>query len=80
MLEDLQNIYEEILEEGRVSKHKFLNLGLQQAQEECRAIFVDLGSTTAATYAVMDFIYRLLPDKTKHPKFNKQRKNISELI
>lgn len=74
MFDDLQNIYEEILEEGRVSQHKFLNLGLQQAQEECRAIFVDLGFTTAATYAVMDYIYRLLPDKIKTPEVQQTKK------
>lgn len=71
---DLQNIYDEILEEGRVSQHKFLNLGLLQAQEECRAIFIDLGFTTAATYAVMDYIYRLLPYKIKTPEVQQAKK------
>jgi len=68
MIEDLQSIYDEILEEGRTSKHQFSDMSLKEAHEQCRNIFKNLGFTTAATFAIPDFIYRLLPSAIKTPE------------
>lgn len=81
MLEDLQSIYDEILEEGRVSKHQFSDMSLKQAHEICRDIFKDLGFTTAATFAIPNFIYRLLPSIIKTPEIEAaKRKNFGAYL
>ena len=68
MLEDLQQLYEEILLEYRTSTHVFMDDGLIQAYKQSYKIFIDLGFTTASTFAIWDFIYRLLPDEIKTPE------------
>jgi len=57
-----------ILNEYRTSKHQFSNMSLKQAYYESYEIFKDLGFTTASTFAIWDFIYRLLPDSIKTPE------------
>jgi hypothetical protein len=74
MLEDLQNLCEEVILEYRVSKHQLSNMSLKQAYNECYEIFIDLGFTTASTFAIWDFIYRLLPDDIKTPEVQQAKK------
>lgn len=74
MLEDLQQLYEEILEESRVSQHQFSDMSLKEAYQQSYNIFKNLGFTTAATFAVVDYIYRLLPDSIKNPEIQQQKK------
>lgn len=74
MLEDLQNLCEEVILEYRISKHQLSNMSLKQAYNECYEIFIDLGFTTASTFAIWDFIYRLLPDDIKTPEVQQAKK------
>jgi len=74
MLEDLQQLYEEILLEYRSSPHQLSDMSLKQAYNECYAIFKDLGFTTASTFAIWDYIYRNLPDKIKTPEVQQSKK------
>lgn len=74
MLEDLQKLCEQIVLEYRVSKHQLSNMSLKQAYNECYEIFIDLGFTTASTFAIWDFIYRLLPDDIKTPEVQQAKK------
>jgi len=74
MLEDLQNLCGDIILEYRVSKHQLSNMSLKQAYNECYEIFIDLGFTTASTFAIWDFIYRLLPDNIKTPEIQQAKK------
>jgi hypothetical protein len=74
MLEDLQQLYEEILLEYKVSPHQLSDMSLKQAYNECYAIFKDLGFTTASTFAIWDYIYRNLPDKIKTPEVQQSKK------
>lgn len=74
MLEDLQKLYDEILLEYRISPHQLSDMSLKQAYNECYEIFKDLGFTTASTFAIWDFIYRLLPDTIKTPEVQQVKK------
>lgn len=65
MLEDLQQLYEEILLEYRISPHQLSDMSLKQVYNECYEIFKDLGFTTASTFAIWDYIYRNLPKSIK---------------
>jgi hypothetical protein len=51
--------------EGRPSIHHFTDPKLTEAYWESYEIFKDLGFETASTFAIWDFIYRLLPDHIK---------------
>jgi hypothetical protein len=51
--------------EGRTSQHQFNDVKLKDAYWESYEIFKDLGFSTASTFAIWDFIYRLLPDHIK---------------
>ena len=73
MLEDLQQLYEEILLEYRTSIHLFSDSNLIQAYKDSYKIFIDLGFTTASTFAIWDFIYRLLPDTIKTPEVQQSK-------
>lgn len=57
-----------VLNEYRTSKHLFDDMSLRDAYKESYNIFLDLGFTTASTFAMWDFIYRLLPDSIKSPE------------
>jgi hypothetical protein len=74
MLDDLQQLYDEILLEYRVSPHQLSNMSLKQVYNECYEIFKDLGFTTASTFAIWDYIYRNLPDKIKTPEVQNAKK------
>jgi hypothetical protein len=74
MLEDLQQLYEEILLEYRSYPHQLSDMSLKQAYNECYAIFKDLGFTTASTFAIWDYIYRNLPDLIKTPEVQQSKK------
>lgn len=73
MLEDLQQLYEEILLEYRTSTHLFTDDGLMRAYKDSYKIFINLGFTTASTFAIWDFIYRLLPDTIKTPEVQQSK-------
>jgi hypothetical protein len=81
MLEDLQQLYEEILEEGRVSKHQFSEMTLKEAYQICYNIFKQLGEPTAATFNVMNYIYQNLPNSIKTPEVEEEkRKNFGAYL
>ena len=74
MLEDLQQLYEEILEEGRVSQHQFSEMSLKDAYQICYDIFKRLGEPTAATFNVMNYIYQNLPTSIKTSEVEEKKK------
>lgn len=69
--------FKEIFEEGRISVHQFQELSLTDAYRQSYNIFKDLGFTTASTYAIWDFIYRLLPDQIKTPEVSTMKMKAS---
>lgn len=64
----------EIYNEGRTSQHQFNDMSLQDAYKICYETFKDLGFMTAASFAVFDFVYRLLPDSIKTPDIQQQKR------
>jgi|APGre2960657373_1045057.scaffolds.fasta_scaffold09975_2 hypothetical protein len=74
MLEDLQQLYEEILLEYKVSPHQLSDMSLKQVYNECYEIFKDLGFATASTFAIWDYIYRNLPNKIKTSEVQQSKK------
>jgi len=60
--------------EYRTSQHNFNSQTLQDAYKESYRIFIDKGFTTASTFAIWDFIYRLLPKKFKPAAVQQMKK------
>jgi uncharacterized protein YlxW (UPF0749 family) len=60
--------------EYRTSQHNFTSQTLRDAYQQSYKIFIDKGFTTASTFAIWDFIYRILPEKFKPAAVQKMKK------
>ena len=60
--------------EYRTSQHNFTSQTLQDAYQQSYKIFIEKGFTTASTFAIWDFIYRLLPEKFKPAAVQQMKK------